>query len=59
VKVKVDAATGAATVQSDPTDTTRVLEIPTGKNPRGIVVSASDKTAYVMNYVSRDVTVID
>jgi len=59
VKLKIDPATGAATVQSDPVDTTRVLEIPTGKNPRGIVVSASDKTAYVMNYVSRDVTVID
>jgi uncharacterized protein (TIGR03437 family) len=59
VKVKIDPSTGAATVQSDPTDTTRVLEIPTGKNPRGIVVSTSDKTAYVMNYVSRDVTVID
>ncbi|MBZ5622968.1 MAG: beta-propeller fold lactonase family protein [Acidobacteriia bacterium] len=59
IKLKVDPATGAATVQSDPADTTRVLDIPTGKNPRGIVVSASDKTAYVMNYVSRDVTVID
>src|SRR6185369_4622391 len=59
VKLKVDPATGAATVQSDPTDTTRVLEIPTGKNPRGIVVAGSDKIAYVANYVSRDVTVID
>jgi uncharacterized protein (TIGR03437 family) len=59
VKLKIDPTTGAATVQSDPTDTTRVLEIPTGKNPRGIVVAASDKTAYVMNYVSRDVSVID
>src|SRR5262249_16739649 len=51
--------TGAPTVQNDPTDTTRVLELPTGKNPRGIVVGWGDKTAYVMNYVSRDVTVID
>ena len=59
VKVKVDAATGLATVQNDPTDATRVLQIPTGKNPRGIVVASNDKTAYVMNYVSRDVTVID
>ncbi len=59
VKLKIDPATGAATVQNDPADATRVLEIPAGKNPRGIVVSASDKTAYVMNYVSRDVTVID
>lgn len=59
VKVKIDPATGAPTVQNDPSDATRVLQIPTGKNPRGIVVSSADKTAYVMNYVSRDVTVID
>lgn len=59
VKVKVDPATGTPTVQNDPTDATKVLQIPTGKNPRGIVVASNDKTAYVMNYVSRDVTVID
>ncbi len=59
VKLKVDPNTGAPSVQSDPTDTTRVLEIPTGKNPRGIVVTSTDQTAYVMNYVSRDVTAID
>jgi uncharacterized protein (TIGR03437 family) len=59
VKVKIDPSTGSPTVQTDPTDPTRVLEIPTGKNPRGIVVNPSDTTAYVMNYVSRDVTVIN
>jgi YVTN family beta-propeller protein len=59
VKVTVDPASGAPTVQSDPLDTTRVLQIPTGSNPRGIVVNESDTRAYVMNYVSRDVTVID
>ena len=32
-KIAVDPATGAATVQSDPSDPTRVLEIPVGKNP--------------------------
>src|SRR5262249_30992386 len=32
VKLKVDT-TGGATVQTDPTDSTRVLEIPTGANP--------------------------
>src|SRR5205823_2091836 len=37
----------------------RVLEVPTGKNPRGIVINSTDQTAYVMNYVSRDVNVID
>jgi len=59
VKVKIDPVTGAPAVQSDPTDVSRVLEIPTGKNPRGIVINSTDQTAYVMNYVSRDVTVID
>ncbi len=59
VKVAIAAATGAATVQTDPADANRVLQIPTGKNPRGIVVNAADTRAYVMNYVSRDVTVID
>ena len=59
VKVKIDPATGAATVQNDPTDATRVLQIPTGRQPRGIVVNSTDKAAYVMNYISRDVTVID
>ncbi len=59
VKVAIDPANGTPAVQSDPTDATRVLEIATGKNPRGIVVNSTDTTAYVMNYVSRDVTVID
>jgi YVTN family beta-propeller protein len=59
VMVKIDPVTGAPAVQSDPTDATRVLEIPTGKNPRGIVINSNDQTAYVMNYVSRDVAVID
>ena len=59
VKLKIDPNTGAATVQNDPTDASRVLEIPTGKNPRGILLNSTDQTAYVMNYVSRDVSVID
>jgi YVTN family beta-propeller protein len=59
VKVNVSATTGAPTVQLDPIDPTRLLQIPTGKNPRGIVINAGDTRAYVMNYVSRDVTVIN
>src|SRR6185503_5714410 len=59
VKVTVDAVTGAPAVALDPTDVARVLEVPVGKNPRGIVVNPADTRAYVMNYVSRDVTVID
>ena len=62
VKLAVDPTTGAATVQtdpSDPADPTRVLQINVGKNPRGIVVNSTDTRAYVMNYVSRDVSVVD
>ena len=59
VKLAVNPVTGTATVQSDPTDPARVLQIPTGKNPRGIVLNSTDTRAYVMNYVSRDVTVLD
>jgi uncharacterized protein (TIGR03437 family) len=59
VKLAVNATTGAATVQSDPSDPTRVLGIRVGKNPRGIVINSADTRAYVMNYVSRDISVID
>lgn len=59
VKVVVNGGTGAPTVQTDPTNTARVLQIPVGKNPRGIVVNSTDTRAYVMNYISRDVTVIN
>src|SRR5262249_13899397 len=59
VKVTVDGATGAPAVALDPLDPTRVLEVPVGKNPRGIVVNPADTRAYVMTYVSRDVTVLD
>ena len=59
VKLKFNPNTGATTVENDPTSPTRVLQLPTGKNPRGIVINSNDRTAYVMNYVSRDVTVID
>ncbi len=33
--------------------------VATGKNPRGIVVNPASTRAYVMNFVSRDVTAID
>ncbi len=59
IKMAVNPATGAPAVLSDPADATRVLQIPVGRNPRGIVVNWNDTRAYVMNYVSRDVSVID
>jgi YVTN family beta-propeller protein len=59
VKVTVNPGTGAPTVLTDPLDATRVLQVPVGKNPRGIVVNPADTRAYVMNFISRDVSVID
>jgi len=59
VKLAVDPSSGKATVQTDPSDATRVLEIPVGKNPRSIVINSGDTRAYVWNYISRDVSVID
>jgi len=59
IKLAVDAGTGAAEVELDPSDPTRVLQIPTGRNPRGIVITPDDARAFVMNYVGRNLTVID
>ena len=57
--MRIDATTGAPAVLRDPTDNTRVLQIRVGKNPRGIVIDRNDARGYVMNYISRDVSVID
>jgi YVTN family beta-propeller protein len=59
VKVNVNPGDGSAKVQTNPLDPTRVLQIGVGKNPRGIVVNDTDTRAYVMNYVSRDVSVLN
>jgi YVTN family beta-propeller protein len=59
VKVLVNPANGAAAVQNDPLDPTHVLQIKVGKNPRGIVVNSADTRAYVMNYISRNISVLD
>ncbi len=40
-------------------DTTRVQTIDVHKNPRGIVINNADTRAYVYNFVSKDVSVID
>ena len=59
VKVRTNSTTGAIAVVTDDADGKRVQQIRTGKNPRGIVISSTDTRAYVMNYISRDVSVID
>lgn len=59
LKVALNTTTGAAAVQSDPLDDTRVLQIKVGKNPRGIVIDHTDSRAYVHNFISRSVSVVD
>lgn len=60
VKITLDD-NGIPTVVSVPADgdTTKVLTIEVGKNPRGVVVNNADTRAYVANYISKDVSVID
>ncbi|HVG37877.1 MAG TPA: hypothetical protein VM870_01250, partial [Pyrinomonadaceae bacterium] len=59
VKLAIDAGTGGAAVQNNPADPTRVLQIPVGKNPRGIVINSTGTRAYVANFISRDLSVLD
>jgi len=58
VKIGIEA-NGTPVVLNDPTDKTRVHQVQLGKNPRGIVISSDETRAYVMNYVSRDVSIVD
>jgi YVTN family beta-propeller protein len=60
VKISLDD-NGVPSVVSVPAegDTTRVALIEVGKNPRGVVVNNADTRAYVLNYISKDVSVID
>jgi YVTN family beta-propeller protein len=59
-KVSLDAG-GIPSVVTVPADggTTRVQTIGVGQNPRGIVVNNADTRAYVMNFISKDVSVVD
>lgn len=59
-KITLDG-NGVPSVATVPAEgnTTRVHTINAGKNPRGIVVNNGDTRAYVMNYLSKDVSVID
>jgi YVTN family beta-propeller protein len=51
--VRIELKDPAEIVQPDPEDTIG------GKNPRGIVLNSTDTRAYVMDFVSRDVAVVD
>jgi DNA-binding beta-propeller fold protein YncE len=60
VKISLDD-NGVPSVVSVPAegDTTRVLTIAVGQNPRGVAVNNADTRAYVTNYISKDVSVVD
>jgi YVTN family beta-propeller protein len=38
---------------------TGIIRIPVGKHPQGIAINSTDTRAYVFNYISRDVSVVD
>jgi YVTN family beta-propeller protein len=40
-------------------DPGNIIRIEVGKNPRGIVLNSTDTRAYTMNFISRDVSVLD
>ncbi len=60
VRVVLDAA-GTPTINAPTSDGDpgNVVRIEVGKNPQGVVLNSTDTRAYVMNYVSRDVSVVD
>ncbi len=60
VKITLDG-NGVPEVVSVDADggTTRVLTIDVHKNPRGIVINNADTRAYVYNFISKDVSVVD
>jgi len=58
-KISLNSSTGAPAVVMDPADPSRTLQIRVGRGPRGIVINADNTRAYVGNYFSRDISVID
>ena len=60
VKITLDGS-GLPSTVSVPADndTNKVLSIPVGQTPRGIAINNADSRAYVMNYTSKDVSVVD
>jgi YVTN family beta-propeller protein len=57
--LKVVVANDNNGTASVPSAAGRVTQIPVGKNPRGIVLTSDDARAYVANFISRDVSVVD
>lgn len=60
VRVVLDA-NGTPTINAPAMmgDPGNVIRIPVGKNPQGLVLNSDDTRAYVFNFISRDVSVVD
>lgn len=62
VRVVLDAA-GTPSINAPtaavPEGQSPIIRIEVGKNPRGIVINSTDTRAFVMNFISRDISVID
>lgn len=60
IRVVLDAnGNPSVNAPTAPVASTPVVRVPVGKNPRGIVINSTDTRAYVMNFISRDVSVVD
>jgi YVTN family beta-propeller protein len=51
--IRIELKDPVEIVQPDPQDTVG------GKNPRGVVINSTDTRAYVMDFLSRDIAVVD
>jgi YVTN family beta-propeller protein len=49
----------APTAQLPPGALSNIVRVEVGKNPQGIVLNSTDTRAYVMNFISRDVSVVN
>ena len=60
VRVVLDAnGTPSINASTMPGDPGNIIRIPVGQNPQGIVINSTDTRAYVFNFISRDVSVVD
>jgi len=60
VRVQLDAdGTPTINAPASAMDMDGIRRVAVGKNPQGIVLNAADTRAYVMNFISRDVSVVD
>jgi hypothetical protein len=60
VRVVLDS-NGAPTINAplNAADPGNIIRVEVGKNPQGIVINSTDTRAYVMNFISRDVSAVN